>query len=55
MTCTKKKKKRRRCQVCGLLKDDVVTDIDPYIQDVHGKEVKVAMCSDCYSESVADI
>lgn len=39
--------KRRRCQECRELKEDVKKRLDPFDAEVHGMESYMVMCSDC--------
>ena len=41
------------CQHCGKQEGDYC--INPYIEDVNGREEWEYICSDCYRELVADI
>ena len=50
-----KKKRRRRCESCGKLKDDVVESTDPYQADINNIKVKVRWCGNCYQIACEDI
>lgn len=52
---TKTSKRKRRCEICGDLKNDVETQINPYDEDIDGVIIKQAICSDCYNTLVDDI
>ena len=41
------------CQHCGKQEGDYC--INPYIEDINGREEWEYICSDCYRELVADI
>jgi len=39
--------KRRRCDYCGYLRYDVISQINPYEQDVHGEQNMQGLCPTC--------
>lgn len=43
------------CSQCGVVSDDVKRVIDPYQQDMFGKEEWVNLCPVCYQDSVLSI
>ena len=52
-----KKKRRKRCDHCEELKDDVFKSDDPYIADVYNgvDNYEYLWCPDCHQESCNDI
>ena len=49
------RKRRGRCDICGKLKCDVYYQVNPYIQDIDGKNVKENICGECYNILCMDI
>lgn len=48
--------RRKRCEDCKQLKEDVKITNCPYAEDVHNDpNVKIQVCDDCYKERVMDI
>lgn len=48
--------KRKRCEDCGQLKDDVVITNCPYAEDINNNpNVRVQLCDACYRERVMSI
>lgn len=47
--------KELRCDSCGLIKDDVVLCIDPYLAEIDNREVEVYFCEDCYQAHCDDV
>ncbi len=43
------------CDKCHQKKPDVKKTVDPYEQDVHGKQVKGKWCEACLSDIAAEI
>ena len=41
---------KRTCEHCGEQRDDVKFLINPYIEDINGKEVLEWICMDCYND-----
>ena len=52
-----KKKRRKRCDHCGELKDGVSKLKDPYIADVYNGDgnYESLWCPDCHQEACNDI
>jgi ribosomal protein S27AE len=48
-------KRRRRCSNCNKLKYGVITQINPYTEDINGIKVKEPLCPDCYESLQRDI
>jgi len=48
-------KRRRRCNICTMLKYGVVKIINPYDQDVKGFDHEEPICPDCYKILLDDI
>ena len=52
-----KKSRRKRCDYCGELKpkEDVTYTINPYENDINGKDVWENLCTECYNTLLDDI
>lgn len=55
----KRNKRRKRCDYCGQLKDDVFKSQDPYAYEMGVESLEdnpeTNWCDDCYSDAVMDI
>ena len=52
-----KKKRRKKCGKCKMLKDDVFKAIDPFIQEIYPEDAnpKSLWCGDCYQDACDEI
>ena len=50
-----KRKRRKRCEYCGKLRNDVSKTVDPCDYDVNDETNIVVICDECYDERAADI
>lgn len=43
------------CESCHEKKEGVKNCLDPYLADIHGEELYVNLCDQCYDDKVGDI
>lgn len=44
-----------KCEDCGIENETVSTTTCPFAADVHGKEVVITVCDECYHQRCLDI
>ena len=44
-----------KCDRCQEEKEDVIIVIDPYIKQMSGEEIKIALCDECYTDRIMSV
>lgn len=43
------------CDTCGSVTDDFIYGPDPYTSEVHGRDIPVNLCRNCYNNQLDEI
>ena len=44
-----------KCEECGARNETVTKGVDPYLQEIHGEELKIQWCENCYVKASDEI